>query len=107
MMPTGIWKNINPTIISKTLKTIITSCGLNLGFEAKDVSALSLRAAGDIVLFCAGVDSNIIKLIGRWHSNEMLIYLHMQAEPLTRNFSKLMITQGKYSLLPQQKASCF
>ena len=35
-----------PTMISKTLKTNVGFFGPNLGFEAKDVSALSLRAAG-------------------------------------------------------------
>jgi hypothetical protein len=34
-----------------------------------------------MALLCAHVDTDIIRLVGRWHSNEMLRYLHIQAEP--------------------------
>ena len=59
-------------IISNTLKAYVMLCGPNLEFEAKNVSAHSLRATCDMVLLCAGVDSNIIEIIGRWIINEML-----------------------------------
>ena len=51
-------------------------------------------------LLCSGIDKEIISLIGRWRSNEMMRYLHVQAEPIMRNFSKLIISHGNYNLLP-------
>ena len=58
-------KNITPTMISKFLKTAVGFCGTNVGFEAKDVSALSLCAAGSMALIFSVVDTDIIKLTGR------------------------------------------
>ena len=56
-----------------------------------------------MALLCSGIDTDIIPLIGRWHSDEMLRYLHLQAEPLMRGFSKRMVTNGNYSMLPGQR----
>ena len=52
-----------------------------------------------MALLCSGVDHDIISLIGRWRSDEMMRYLHVQAEPIMRNFSKLMISHGNCNLL--------
>ena len=56
--------------------TVKLLAGSHLGFTHKDVSARSLRAAGPMALFFSGVDTDIISLIGRWRSDEMLQYLH-------------------------------
>ena len=99
---------ITPTIISKTLKTTVGFYEPNLGFESKDVSAHSLCTAGAMALICSGEDSDIIKLIGCWRSNKMFRYIHVQAEPLMRNFSRVMLTHGNYSILPhQEEVPCF
>ena len=55
-----------------------------------------------MALLFSGIDTDIIRLIGRWRSDEMLRYLHLQAEPLMRGFSKRMVTHGNYSMLPGQ-----
>ena len=94
-------------MISKTLNTTVMLCSPNLGFGSKDVFYHSLCTVGAIALLYANVDSFIIKLIGRWFSNEMLPYLHIQADTLTRNFFQLMLTYGDYYFLPQQEAPCF
>ena len=90
-------------MISNTLKTAVGFFRTNLGFEAKDVSACSLHAAGTMDLLLSVVDRNIIKLFGRWRINKILGYLHVQSELLMRNFSRLMLTHGRYSFLPQQE----
>ena len=79
MMPTGQRENIMPTIISKTLNASIKLCVSNLVFEVKDVSAQFLCTASTMALLCTGKNSDIIKLIGCWHSDEMLCYLQVQA----------------------------
>ena len=79
--------------------TVKFLAGTHLGFTHKDVSARSLREAGAMALLCSGVYTNIISLIGRWRSNKMMRYLHVQADPIMRNYSKLMISHGNYNLL--------
>jgi hypothetical protein len=51
---------------------------------------------------CARVDTDIIHLVYRWRSDEMLRYLHLQAYPLRRTFARRMLTSGNFSLLPDQ-----
>ena len=43
-------------------------------YTVADVSVRSTRAGGATALLCAGVDSNRIRLIGRWQSGEMYRY---------------------------------
>ena len=52
-----------------------------------------------MALLCSGVEHNIISLIGRWRSKEMMRYLRVQAEPTMRNFSRLIFSHGNYNLL--------
>ena len=94
-------------MILKTLKTAIGFYGPNLRSEAMDIYNKYLLSVGAIKLLYVGIYSNITKLIGRWHKDEILMYLHMQAEPLMRNFSRIMITHGNYSFLPHQEDTCF
>jgi hypothetical protein len=53
-----------------------------------------------MALLCAKVDTDIIKLVGRWRSDEMLCYLHLQAYPLMHNLAPAMATHGSFTLLP-------
>jgi hypothetical protein len=74
--------------------------GSVIGFAAKEVSARPLRTAGAIALLCAHVNSNTIRLLGRWRPNEMLCYLTEQAQPIImRDFSSRMLQGGQYTLL--------
>lgn len=52
-----------------------------------------------MALLCAKVDPDVIKLVGRWRSDQMLRYLHLQAYPKMHTFSRLMITGGHFSIL--------
>ena len=81
-------------IASHLKATVKLLAGTHLGFTHKDVSAWSLRAAGTMALLCSVVDTDIISLIRRWSSEKILRYLHVQAEPIMRNYSKLMISHG-------------
>jgi hypothetical protein len=72
------------------------------GFPPADISARALRAGGAMALLCARVDDNIIKLVGRWRSDQMLRYLHLQAYPHMHTFANLMVTGGSFRLLHRQ-----
>ena len=51
-----------------------------------------------MALLCAQVDSDIIRLLGRWQSDVMLCYLHLQAHPVMKHFAKCMLAGGNYVL---------
>ena len=106
--PRGRWTNMTPTMIMAHLKaTVKLFAGTHLELTHQDVSARSLREAGAMALLCYGVDNDIISLIGRWRSDKILRYLHVQAEPIMSNFSKLMISHGNYNLLPHNEVPIY
>jgi hypothetical protein len=93
---------VKPGDITSSLRASTTYLGPSVGFLPHDISARSLRAAGAMALLCAQVDSDIIRLLGRWRSDEMLRYLHIQAEPVMRHFAERMLRGGTFTLLPNQ-----
>ena len=98
----GLPVAILPADITQALRLAVTIIGPRLGFLPSDVSARCLRAAGATALLCADVDSCHIRLLGRWRSDEMLRYLHLQAQPLMKDFSRKMLHGGAFNLIPNQ-----
>jgi len=92
---------VTPTLIRDTLRDAVQYLGTDLGFLPQDVSARSLRAAGATALLVARVDTDIIRLLGRWRSDEMLRYLHLQAAPIMADYSRRML-HADFTLLPNQ-----
>jgi len=104
----GTTFRLKPAHITTTLKQAVTFLGSSaLGFLPADVSARSLRAAGANALLCGGVDTDVIRLLGRWRSDEMLKYLHTSAEPLMRDYARQMLTGGAFTLIPNQDCPSF
>jgi hypothetical protein len=97
------WYRITPSQITTALRLAVATFDPNsMGFNPQDVSARSLRAAGAMPLLCAHVDTNIIRLVGHWRSDKMLRYLHVQAEFVMRDFSKRMLADRYFNLLPNR-----
>ena len=94
-------ESVTPALITKSLRDAIRFIGTDLGFLPEEVSARSLRAAGAMALLVSKVDPDIIRLLGRWRSDEMLRYLHLSAEPVMRDFAKRML-QAEYNMTPSQ-----
>ena len=90
--------------ITMALRNGARHVGPVLGFNPGDVSARSLRAGGAMSLMYSGVDSDVIQLMGRWRSDEMMKYLHIQAAPVMRNFAKRMYNAGSFSLIPNPQS---
>ena len=88
--------------VTATLRHAATIHGPPHGYLASDVSARSLRAGGAMALFHSNVDLDTIRLIGRWQSDAMLRYLHLQAQPVMRGFARRMLAGGDYSFHPGQ-----
>eukprot|EP00980_Cylindrotheca_fusiformis_P025481 scaffold13823_cov108-Cylindrotheca_fusiformis.AAC.1 len=97
------WKLLSPTDLTADLRAAAALLGPQLGFLPQHVSARSLRAAGAMALLCANVDADRIRLIGRWRSDEMLRYLHVQAAPVMQHFAARMVSGGHFSLLPNHE----
>lgn len=93
---------VTATSITNILRDTVSVLGPTIGFLPKDVSARCLRAAGATALLLARVDTDIISLIGRWRSDEMLRYLHIQAYPLMKDYSRRMLNAGDYTVIPNQ-----
>ena len=70
------------------------------GYQPKDVSARSTRAGGAMALLCAGVGQDRIRMIGRWRSDELYRYLHVQAQPVMTGLATAMLRGGSYQLAP-------
>ena len=99
----GHFVGVTPSIITETLCDAVKYLGAStLGFLSSDVSARCLRAAGANALLIANVDTDIIRMIGRWKSDVMLRYLHLQAEPIMREYSRKMLMGGSFTMLPNQ-----
>ena len=99
--------HIKPADITSSLKLACDLLGPQYGFTSHDISARSLRASGAMALLCAHVDSDIIRLLGRWRSDEMLRYLHVQAEPVMRDFASRMIQGGSFTLHPNESVPLY
>ena len=98
---------VKPSHITQAIHLAVTYLGPSLGFLPSDVSARCLRASGANALLCANVDTDIIRLPGRWRSDEMLRYLHTQAGPVMQNFAQKMLEGGNFTLVPNQTVPSF
>ena len=95
------WHKVMPADITRILRQAVTFLNPTiLGFNPDDIEARSLRAAGAMALLCANVDTDKIRLLGRWRSDEMFRYLHVQAQPVMKNFAQLMVQGGTFILTP-------
>ena len=88
--------------ITETLRSAATINFHRTGISASDISARSLRAGGAMALLCGKVDFDIIRMLGRWHSDAMMRYLHLQAQPIMKRFAVAMYNDGNYSFLPEE-----
>jgi hypothetical protein len=53
-----------------------------------------------MALLLAGVDKNVIQLVGRWRSDALFRYLHAQALPLVDPLAAKMLQNGSFTLMP-------
>jgi hypothetical protein len=81
------WQLVTSPQITGGLRLQVAIHGFQFGLVPADISAKSLRASGAMALLLGGIDADRIKLVGRWKTDEMLRYLHAQAEPVMRMFT--------------------
>ena len=93
---------IRPKDVTEVLKLAARLNYHRTGIHADDITARSLRAGGAMALLCGRIDSNLIQMLGRWHSDAMMRYLHMQAQPIMRRFAATMFNGGNYNFLADE-----
>jgi hypothetical protein len=93
------WSFILPSDLTSRLRLALTMHP-DPAFAPSDVSIRSTRAGGAMALLCAGVDSDRIRLLGRWRSDEMYRYLHVQAQPVMTGLAAAMLRGGSFRLTP-------
>ena len=86
--------------ITDQLRASATTLYPQTGIASKDLSARSLRVGGAMALLCGHIDFDVIKLLGRWHSDAMLRYLHVQAQPIIQQLAVKMYNHGRYTFTP-------
>ncbi len=94
---------VTAVVITSTIKDSVGFLGPELGFLLTDVSVHCLRAAEATVLLLAQVDPDIICLTGCWRSDEKLLYLHVPAYGLMKDYSRQMLLASNYTLIPNQQ----
>jgi hypothetical protein len=94
------WHSITTTTLTTYLRYTVTAMGAHFGIAPSDISIRSLRSSGAMALLCAKVDTDVIRLLGRWRSDEMLRYLHVQSFPLLAPLASQMLRHGAFTLMP-------
>jgi len=94
------WCPVRSLAITQSLRVAAVATTSQLNINPLLISARSLRAGGAMALLCANTDPDIIRLVGRWKSDEMLRYLHVQALPHITRLAQDMVQHGAFSLLP-------
>ena len=93
MRPDDPWCHVLPADdITSLLRRTVTLLPPSL----TDISARSTRAGGAMAMLCGGIDSDRIRLIGRWRSDKMYRYLHVQPQPIMSGVAALMLRGGDY-----------
>jgi hypothetical protein len=85
---------------ANSINLLLKQAAILLDHNPLDVTIKALRATGAMALITARIDSDLIRLLGRWQSDAMLRYLHVQSVPVLQNFARAMHAQGQIPALP-------
>jgi hypothetical protein len=96
----GTWHIITTTTLTQHLRWAASTLAQTTGISPHNISIRSLCSSGAMALLCADVDSDKIHLLDRWHSNEMMRYLHVQVFPTPAPLAPLMVHHGYFTLIP-------
>ena len=97
--PTSPFSHISASDLTTRIRAVL-HLHPDPAYTIDDVSVRSTRAGGAMALLCAGVDSDRLRMIGRWRSDEMFRYLHVQAHPVMNSLSVAMLRGGDVRLTP-------
>jgi hypothetical protein len=93
---------VKPKDVTDTLRHAMRINVHHTGIQATDISARSVRAGGAMAMFFGKIDMNNTRLMGRWHSDAMMRYLHCQAQPIMGRFAEVVYNNGAYTFQPDE-----
>jgi hypothetical protein len=70
--------------------------------HASEISVRSLRAGGAMAMLFGKININSIPMMGQWHNDTMVRYLHVQAQPIIGNYVANMFNEGTYTFQPDE-----
>ena len=91
--------------VTAAIRASVRRLGDVVGLRPEEVSARSLRASGAMAMLLGGIDGDVIRILGRWHSDTMLRYLHVSAESINHNHARSMLLDGHYDLLAPSRTT--
>ena len=95
------WYSIQAKFVTNALRWAARHKQSNTGIPFEYLTARSLRPGGATALLCAGVDTDVIQLLGRWKSDAMFRYLRIQAHTHSSRLAQRMLDHGSYTFAPQ------
>jgi hypothetical protein len=93
------WVPVTSQALTAVLRTSAAALP-HLHLRPADITGRSLRAGGAMAMLCGQVDSDVIRLIGRWRSDAMFRYLHAHVLPLISHLAPTMLQHGTFSIMP-------
>jgi hypothetical protein len=88
--------------ITDNLRHTMTMNYHRTGVHASEISAQSLRAGGAMAMMCSKINMKHIHMMDRWHSDAMMWYLHVQAQPVIERYAAKMFNNGTYTFQPNE-----
>ena len=59
-----------------------------------------MQAGGAMALLMARINTDTILIVGQWHRNAMLRYLHTAAQTFTEGLAARMVQHRDYMIIP-------
>ena len=94
------WSTVRSAEINAALRAATTIIGPYVGFKPDNVRACSMRPGGTMALLMARVNTDTIRLMGRWRCGAMLRYLHTTVQMFTEGLAERMVQHRDYALIP-------
>ena len=93
-----VWRHdrceqINPRQVITSFRAACATIGsARLGFEPEEIGTHSLRSGAAMEMYLAAVPVYTIMLIGRWSSDNFLLYIRKQVEQFSKDVAQKMLT---------------
>lgn len=98
------WYSVKSKHVTNALRHSATPLQTHTGIAPSLLTTRSLRPGGATALLCSRVDTDAIRLLGRWKSDAMFRYLRIQAAVHTHNYAQRMLDNGAFTFSPSTYA---
>ena len=98
-------KYLSSSAVLEQLQTATRAIGeRRLGFKAADIGTHSIRSGAAMAMYLAGVEVEIIQMIGRWRSRSFMRYLRIQVPETTRGVATRMTSRHTFFTIDHKPA---